>query len=296
MEPLSQRHSVIVGIATTGRRALVSALVSRIEKQTLRPAFILLAPAKPDDVDASLASEHVRIVHGRPGACAQRNTIIDEAIAIGGEVLVFFDDDFVPCNDYLERISDVLMGSGVVFASGHILADGATGPGIAIEDADNIITTTSFNRTDSYPAKGVYGCNMAMRIDALKERGTRFDENLPAYSLFEDALFSLQFCAPGECHLAYAARGVHLGTKMGRTPGVRMGYSQIANPFYIWRTVNGVPFLWAVRLATRALLANCAKSVRPEPYIDRRGRLRGNLLALGDTLLCRIHPTRIDSL
>jgi hypothetical protein len=32
---------------------------------------------------------------------------------------------------------------------------------------------------------------------------------------------------------------------------------------------------------------------RPEPYVDRRGRLRGNMLALGDLLRHRMAPERV---
>jgi hypothetical protein len=43
----------------------------------------------------------------------------------------------------------------------------------------------------------------------------------------------------------------------------------------------------------RNLGANLLHAPRPEPFIDRRGRLRGNLLALGDLLRGRCDPRRI---
>ena len=137
---------------------------------------------------------------------------------------------------------------------------------------------------------------MAMLISALKGRRTRFDENLPAYGLMEDALFSRQFCAPGECLLVPSARGVHLGTKLGRTSGVRMGYSQIANPIYLSRVGRDFRLSGALKIAAQSLAANALHSLRPEPYIDRRGRLRGNLLAIRDAIAMRLHPTRIMQL
>jgi hypothetical protein len=38
---------------------------------------------------------------------------------------------------------------------------------------------------------------------------------------------------------------------------------------------------------------NIVHSPRPEPYVDRRGRLRGNLLALADLVRKRIAPERV---
>ena len=43
----------------------------------------------------------------------------------------------------------------------------------------------------------------------------------------------------------------------------------------------------------RNLLANLVRSLWPEPHIDRRGRLRGNVLALRHLLTGRIEPEHI---
>jgi hypothetical protein len=50
---------------------------------------------------------------------------------------------------------------------------------------------------------------------------------------------------------------------------------------------------FALNLAARNMLANLVKALRPEPWVDRRGRLRGNFLALADVLRGRIDPRRI---
>lgn len=155
---LRETHSVIVGIATAGRPTLVSSLVKRLERQTLRPSLILIAPANSGDVEPSLASDLIRIVHGRQGSCAQRNSIIEETIAHGGDVLVFFDDDFVPCDDYLEAMSAALLGSSAVLAGGITLADGAGSAGISLEDADRIIAAAPTAIPSTVPAQGAYGC------------------------------------------------------------------------------------------------------------------------------------------
>lgn len=86
--------------------------------------------------------------------------------------------------------------------------------------------------------------------------------------------------------------GVHLGVKSGRTSGTRLGYSQIANPIYLVAkgTMRRSP---AAKMALTNFIANLVKSPVPEAYIDRRGRLKGNLLALIDVLRGANHPTRI---
>jgi len=43
----------------------------------------------------------------------------------------------------------------------------------------------------------------------------------------------------------------------------------------------------------RNLAANILKSLRPEPYVDRRGRLNGNLYGLSHVLRGRIEPEYI---
>jgi len=137
---------------------------------------------------------------------------------------------------------------------------------------------------------GAYGCNMMVRLAALP--GARFDETLPLYGWLEDLDYSARFAAIGRVARSGDCVGVHLGVKSGRTPGVRFGYSQIANPVYL-AGKGTMARRRALVMATKNILANSARSLAPEPYIDRRGRLRGNLLALRDLMLGRAHPTRI---
>jgi len=48
-----------------------------------------------------------------------------------------------------------------------------------------------------------------------------------------------------------------------------------------------------LNLAVRNFLSNHAKMLRPEPWVDRRGRVEGNWLALLDLIRGRITPERI---
>ena len=80
--------------------------------------------------------------------------------------------------------------------------------------------------------------------------------------------------------------------KSGRSPGVRLGYSQVANPIYLARK-GTMAWPLARTHMSRNMLANTARTLRPEPWVDRRGRLKGNLLALWDLARGRLDPRRI---
>ena len=65
----------------------------------------------------------------------------------------------------------------------------------------------------------------------------------------------------------------------------------MANAVYLARK-GTVPKSHVAKLAVKNIVINALRSFRPEPFVDRRGRLRGNLLALAD--LVRIgEPERL---
>ena len=80
----------------------------------------------------------------------------------------------------------------------------------------------------------------------------------------------------------------------GRGSGVRLGYSQVANPLYLCGKRRGYPLPRAFP-AYRQEHGDeyAARRSWPEPYVDRRGRLHGNLLALRDLMAGRMVPERI---
>jgi GT2 family glycosyltransferase len=127
------------------------------------------------------------------------------------------------------------------------------------------------------PTFSGYGCNMAVRLAPVREHRIRFDERLPLYGWQEDVDLSRRLAQFGAVVRMEAARGVHLGAKSGRGSGVRLGYSQVANPIYLARKRMGYPLRRAVNHIARNLLSNIVRSTWPESYVDRRGRLRGNL-------------------
>jgi GT2 family glycosyltransferase len=132
-----------------------------------------------------------------------------------------------------------------------------------------------------------YGCNMAFRASAIRD--LKFDERLPLYGWQEDVDFSAQLRSRGRIIATNLVWGVHLGTKKGKISGVRFGYSQVVNPLFIVRKGN-MSWRRALRLISRNILANVVKSVFPEPYIDRWGRLKGNVIGIVHAATGKLDP------
>ncbi|GJE62605.1 hypothetical protein MPOCJGCO_4738 [Methylobacterium trifolii] len=106
--------------------------------------------------------------------------------------------------------------------------------------------------------------------------------------------FSRQIAPYGRIVRVPASRGVHLGIKSGRQSGLRLGYSQIANPIHLMRK-GTCSYRKALYLMCRNVAANLSRCPRPEPYVDRLGRCLGNLRAAFDIITGRLDPARILS-
>jgi hypothetical protein len=134
---------------------------------------------------------------------------------------------------------------------------------------------------------------MAFRRTAIAN--LRFDERLVLYGWQEDTDFGARVAARGRCVRSDAVWGVHLGTKGGRSSGRRLGYSQIVNPRYL--VAKGtLPAQKAIELAGRNFISNALRAFHSEPYVDRRGRLHGNLIGLWDVATGRWQPERAADL
>jgi GT2 family glycosyltransferase len=288
----------VVGIATTGRPEIVASTVEWLVGLASPPERIVVCGAADGDVPTRLVSQFAPIVEyvtAEKGLTRQRNAIID--VCSAEDILVFLDDDFLIAEGFVESVVSLFANKpDIVLATGNVLADGINGPGLKFGDGRNLLLAKTYGRhcklSEVYSG---YGCNMAVRMSTVKDNGLSFDESLPLYGWLEDVDFSRRLARYGRIVRCPEMRGVHLGTKSGRTNGVRLGYSQIANPGYLMskQSMNR-PRAMAIML--RNLAANLVKSPFPEPWVDRRGRLKGNLLALYDLVLGRMHPEKVLSL
>lgn len=286
---------IVVGIATTGRPDAVAATLSDLEHQTRPADRVVVSVASEEDLYLAALPPGIRRVIGPKGLTRQRNTILD---AIGDEdVVLFLDDDFLMAPDFLEVLEALFLAHpDVAVMTGDVLADGILGAGLSpAEGRAALHASVPAGTMDVREVNNAYGCNMAFRLAPIRDHGLRFDERLPLYGWLEDVDFSRKVAAHGRSVKAEALRGVHLGVKSGRTSGIRLGYSQIANPVYLTRQRTMRPG-HAMSMMGRNLLANLVKSVWAEPWVDRSGRLRGNLIALSDLLRGRLDPERVLTL
>lgn len=287
---------IVVGIATTDRPAIVSRTVEALAFQNRLPDLVIVSGHGPADFGGLPGTDlpfKLDLVTGPKGTCSQRNRILDASEA--NDILLFLDDDFLIAPDFLDRLARLFSDHpDIVMATGTVLADGILGPGLTFDEGAALLADAEAQPAGQTVSevRNAYGCNMALRMAPARTHGLRFDEKLPLYGWFEDVDFSIRAAAHGRIVLAEALRGVHLGTKTGRTSGLRVGYSQVANPVYLYRKgVLGLgTTLWRV---ARNLASNLYHAARPLDWIDHRGRLRGNGLALVDLLRGLSDPERI---
>lgn len=211
---------------------------------------------------------------------------------------LFIDDDMELTQTYIESMESLLdEAQDVVIATGELAADGARNDtGFTHVQAETLLAEY---KTSGKVARlqTAISCNLFVRTSLFEK--VRFDERLPLYGWLED----FDFCTRAKQYGAIVENGltcsVHLGVTFGRTSGIRFGYSQIANPFYLWRK-SGDPSLSRVLVNfwLRLLIANIAHSVLPgnSGRVDRPGRLKGNMLAFVDLFQRRLDPERILSL
>ena len=286
-----------IGIATRGRAAVLGEVLAGLALQTRPAERTIVCHVGPEDIEGLAARfPSVEFLTAPAGLPRQRNAILDAATDC--DVVLFLDDDFLAAPDYLAVTERVLEARpDCVVTTGTVLADGAKGPGISIEEGRGVLAADHYRGDPLAVASHFngYGCNMALRMAPLRAHALRFDEQLPLYAWYEDLDLTRRLGAHG-CILRLAgARGVHLGIKSGRVAGTRLGYSQVANAVYLARK-GSYPWNRALRSAARHLAMNAARSLKPEPHVDRAGRLRGNLLALADLLRGRMHPMRVMDL
>ncbi len=284
--------SIAVVVATIGRPDVVTRTVRHLlDSQSLQPDSVILSCASEADAGELVGDGRIRIVTGPAGLPRQRNRGL-AAVPAGTELVVFFDDDFVAAPTWLAAVAGVFRDeAGLAGLTGLVLADGIKGPGIGFDEALAIVETGAApgatRWTEPYSP---YGCNMAFRAGAI--RSMRFDERLVLYGWLEDRDFGARVRREGwRLARTSEACGVHMGVKGGRVRGERLGYSQVVNPLYMLRK-GTMTMAQVADHVFRNMASNLALAARPEPYVDRRGRLRGNLWALRDILRGRVEPER----
>jgi len=288
--------NIAIGIATRGRPKILAETLAEIGRQTRAPDRIVVCHVDESDVgDLPKARPDIAFLHAPAGLPRQRNAILDAATE--ADIVLFLDDDFFPAPAWLAVLEQVMqLHPDCAVATGTVIADGAKGPGIAPQQARALLAADvpPADPLAVVPHFNGYGCNMALRMAPVRAHGIRVDEALPAYAWYEDIDVTRRLAAAsgGTILRLAGARGVHLGAKSARTPGVKLGYSQVVNPIYLMRK-GSFPGNHAIPSAARHCLINLLRAAAPEPEVDRWGRFRGNMLGLYELLLGRARPDRI---
>lgn len=287
--------TVAIVIASLGRPEALAELLEDLERQTRRADRIVLSLTTPADAPPNAGHcSNVDVITSPKGSCAQRNAALDH-LAGNADVILFLDDDYVPSRFAVERAVRLIADHpDVAGATGDLVADGIHGPGISVGEARQLLTEYDSRPCPpirpSHDLGGLYGCNMVFRGSAIRD--IRFDERLPLYGWQEDIDFAARAGRHGRIVKTFAFAGVHRGIKSGRSSGVRFGYSQVVNPVYLVRK-GTMDQRYARKIIVRNLVANHIRALRPEAWVDRAGRLRGNWLGLFDLMRGQVRPERI---
>jgi len=294
IEKIMGTSRIAVVVASIGRADEVGDLLDALQEQTRAPDHIVLSVTQESDLPQAERREGAEVIMGSKGLPAQRNRGM-ELILKDYDYLVFFDDDYIPSKYVIEGLVDYFDANpGIVGAMGHMIADGIRGPGISRDEAFRLVS--EYDQGGQREARviedkfGLYGCNMAYRVSAIED--VRFDENLPLYAWQEDNDFANQLLPRGRLVHTTAFAGVHRGVKGARTRGVKLGYSQIANPVYLMRkgTMRRGNVYY---LMSRNIIANIVKTAKPEPWVDRWGRVKGNWLGIRHWITGSLKPNKI---
>lgn len=304
-EKLSRAPHALVVVATRGRPAPTKRLMYHLARQDRPPRYVVVVgTAKEDlpDIDDGLPYAFRLVVSEMAGLTAQRNRGVEE-LGLAGLLeatqtyVVFFDDDFRPADSWLRLASEAFESDSTLAGlTGQVLADGINGKAIEEAEAAAILAGEVPSRRHwssggvSRAVESLYGCNMA--VTSAVAAKCRFDEALPLYGWQEDCDFTGQVRRIGGTRVIPECRGVHLGVKSSRSSGLRLGYSQIANPIHI-RQRGNMTSLRFLRFVSRALAANFIKTLTARKNADYYGRLKGNLLALSDIVNRRCSPSQI---
>jgi GT2 family glycosyltransferase len=283
--------SVAVAFATRGRADVLNRVIARLDRQTHAPDVILISCADLQDAGDAATRTNVMIVESDLGLTRQRNAAL-RALPDKADVVIFFDDDFVAHDTWIEQVVETFNAHpDVAGLTGHVLADGISTQGLSFDEAVSIVDSAHLPpQPRLHSPYSPYGCNMAFRRTAIE--GLSFDERLVLYGWQEDRDFGSQVARRGRVAKLSTALGVHMGVKAGRVSGRKFGYSQISNPVYLWRKGN-MDTLTAFGHVSKNIASNLVRAPFPEKFVDRYGRLIGNILGINDVLRGKITPERV---
>ena len=117
---MSSGQRVVIGIASAGRAPILAETVRHMATSLQPPADeILVCTPTAEDALGLPEFDNLRLFVGPRGSCAQRNALIDAAGE--ADVIVFFDDDFVPAFNFLDKTVALFASNAeVAIATGNV--------------------------------------------------------------------------------------------------------------------------------------------------------------------------------
>jgi len=253
----------IAAIVTRGRAASPSLLIERLRLQTRPPDHIFVVGPQPDGASAVEKSGPGLTYLNCRGSRAER---LNEALmAAGGDhhYLFFFGDDFAPSRFWIEQALVLFESSpDIVGISGRVIS-AKPGPSACALEAPTLELR-----------QGLSGRHLALRRAAVG--AIWYDETLPAGDCLADDDFCARIARRGRVGWSPQMVGVKLDGKNERESGRPIGRSQIVNAAYLARK-GSLSLQFSLEYMARNLLSNALRALWPEPNIDRRGRLLGNV-------------------
>lgn len=285
-------NTTIVICSANRPEVLAETVDSLLRSQLLPPREIIISVFNQEHVhEETRAHPSVRVVLGaRQGTCVQRNVAAKQ---VQTPYTLFLDDDVELAPDFIGSMERLLGDAETaIAATGFLVIDGARTDSGLDRAAARSYATNYVRERDNYDHGE--GQNVFVRTQIFDK--VLFDEKLPLYGWLEDLDFAINIRRYGRIIMNTETCWAHIGCPGGRTNGVRFGYSQVANPFYLWRK-NGTPGLTSVvfRHWLRYLVYNGHKALfkAPTKRNDRSGRFTGNLIALGHLLAGRLNPSYV---
>ena len=273
-------------VPSVGRGLILGEMLSRLDHQIKKPEQVLVVVSSEADLPEKFP-DYVEVIFSEKGSCVQRNVGIEHC-RTDSEIILFIDDDTFLHPTYIDFLGRIFAENpDVGGVSGHLLRNGD----VSIDEADRLLLDCDATFESLLSQGHFYGCNFTVRRSMLG--GLRFDERLVLYGWLEDADFSMNFGQIGKICYASALKAVHLGfASGGRTNHIRFGFSQVMNPYYLYRKNRPLfPLSEVIKNHwLRGVPANLIKGISGANKKWRRDRFRGNLIAFRFILMRKIIP------
>jgi glycosyltransferase involved in cell wall biosynthesis len=186
----------------------------------------------------------LRYLHSEPGLTHQRNRALDE---IGGDVIVFLDDDVEVPRDVFSRLADHLCDPSVVGIAARIVEPVAHkwGGKESVARAllpgggkEGCFTRFGYPRRIIHPDRAMevevmQGCFIAARTE--ESRAVGFDERLLGYALAEDEDFSFRLSRLGRILYVPSIVVNHHNTGFAQRDRRAFGRQVVANRSYLFK-------------------------------------------------------------